>query len=398
MNDLKDIPATKEYLELLAKKILYPVLEIPNISVLGIYKNGTESMLKYLVFASDKQLPKIYQKLSTVTWFFLEVSEVDSDSFFQMKKEGDGHENEILSSADVYKLADSMSKCFIINNSELLLQNKSHISLIKHLKEYSRVILLFNKEISKNELDIFLSVTGISTRAYAPMRSEKDVEVLLDKEEKWFNYQLGVKQKKQIVNMTDGFTGINHPLMAVCKSDKEKFLKLKIDDLIEEKHIINRLDDIFNSFISSTKKDLIRIAVGSILYEDVDEYLSETDFVEVEKDFAKIKVGLFEKYLQKKFGSAQIKKSKSGTLSKLGINLQNLLTNQEYVFLLKLSEARGYITREQVAEIIWGVDWRNKYSDWAIDKIVSRIRKKIFDQNKEQLVSIKRKGIKLIAS
>jgi len=57
------------------------------------------------------------------------------------------------------------------------------------------------------------------------------------------------------------------------------------------------------------------------------------------------------------------------------------------------------LTREQLAEIIWGVQWPEKYSDWAIDKALSRLRQK-FHQIwlGEVLQTIKGKGVKLVLS
>ena len=36
------------------------------------------------------------------------------------------------------------------------------------------------------------------------------------------------------------------------------------------------------------------------------------------------------------------------------------------------------LTRDQIAQAFWGADWSSQYSDWAIDKIISRLRRKIF--------------------
>jgi hypothetical protein len=38
-------------------------------------------------------------------------------------------------------------------------------------------------------------------------------------------------------------------------------------------------------------------------------------------------------------------------------------------------------SREEVAEIIWGQAWADKYSDWAIDQTISRLRKKLARYN-----------------
>ena len=35
------------------------------------------------------------------------------------------------------------------------------------------------------------------------------------------------------------------------------------------------------------------------------------------------------------------------------------------------------LSRDEIAEIIWGKSWQSKYSDWALDKAISRLRRKI---------------------
>ncbi|MBN2100299.1 winged helix-turn-helix transcriptional regulator [Candidatus Dojkabacteria bacterium] len=54
-------------------------------------------------------------------------------------------------------------------------------------------------------------------------------------------------------------------------------------------------------------------------------------------------------------------------------------------------------TRDEIAKLIWGNAYLENYSDWAIDKTISRIRKKIKDSAKphKHLVTIKGKGFKL---
>jgi DNA-binding winged helix-turn-helix (wHTH) protein len=54
------------------------------------------------------------------------------------------------------------------------------------------------------------------------------------------------------------------------------------------------------------------------------------------------------------------------------------------------------VTRDQVAKTIWGNNFEEQYSDWAIDQTISRFRKKIgtFHILKESVKTIKGKGYK----
>ena len=47
----------------------------------------------------------------------------------------------------------------------------------------------------------------------------------------------------------------------------------------------------------------------------------------------------------------------------------------------RLSNSRKHIdeiiTKETIAKELWGSEWQDKYSEWAISKLISELRKKI---------------------
>lgn len=42
-----------------------------------------------------------------------------------------------------------------------------------------------------------------------------------------------------------------------------------------------------------------------------------------------------------------------------------------------LSKKEEIVSRDEVAKSIWDENWTEKYSDWAIDKLMHEIRKKL---------------------
>lgn len=60
----------------------------------------------------------------------------------------------------------------------------------------------------------------------------------------------------------------------------------------------------------------------------------------------------------------------------------NQLTAQESMaFKLLLRNINNLVDRDTLAKEIWGNDWYDKYSDWAIDKLISKIRKQLKTSN-----------------
>lgn len=73
------------------------------------------------------------------------------------------------------------------------------------------------------------------------------------------------------------------------------------------------------------------------------------------------------------------------------------LTSQEIQLLNFLVEKINQIvSRDEIAASLWGKDWNEKYSDWAIDKLTSKIRSKIVPNPNLKLITVRNLGYKLI--
>ena len=78
--------------------------------------------------------------------------------------------------------------------------------------------------------------------------------------------------------------------------------------------------------------------------------------------------------------------------------LKKVLTSQEILLLDALINIEGNtLSRDDLAQKIWGLEWEDKYSDWAIDKLVSNLRKKLeLNFYPKTLKTIKNKGFMLV--
>lgn len=73
----------------------------------------------------------------------------------------------------------------------------------------------------------------------------------------------------------------------------------------------------------------------------------------------------------------------------------DILTAQEALLLETLLAKTDLLSRDEVAQRLWGADWTNKYSDWAIDKVVSNLKRKIKDSDLK-LITLRNRGYKLV--
>jgi len=64
-----------------------------------------------------------------------------------------------------------------------------------------------------------------------------------------------------------------------------------------------------------------------------------------------------------------------------------------------LEENQGKIvSRESIAQVIWGENWETKYSDWAIDQLISTLRKQMqLIKYEGKLVTKRGEGIALVS-
>jgi DNA-binding winged helix-turn-helix (wHTH) protein len=89
---------------------------------------------------------------------------------------------------------------------------------------------------------------------------------------------------------------------------------------------------------------------------------------------------------------------KSGEILKNNLPQDEYLAENELkVFILLNSNLNAPVTREAIAKILWTDHGVNDYSDWAIDKMISRIREKLHDEKPYRLIkTIRGIGFELI--
>lgn len=77
---------------------------------------------------------------------------------------------------------------------------------------------------------------------------------------------------------------------------------------------------------------------------------------------------------------------------------ENSLTKQELVVYKKLIESgREYLSKENIAITIWGQNYQDKYSEWALYKVIQSLREKIkANENKTRIFSKKGRGHLLV--
>ncbi len=180
------------------------------------------------------------------------------------------------------------------------------------------------------------------------------------------------------------------PKEEVAYQMKKFFSELNLDTPSEKE-----IDDVYklSGGLGAIMKDLFREVAkngsskklsypeSSVVHiEEILSLLTKEDFLEIKKrEFSKDSypylTGLSDRtYLLESIMNLKKKQKKTITLN----DIELALTKIEFeIFKLLNNNSNRIISKEEIANIIWEQEATNKYSDWAIDKHISNLRKKL---------------------
>jgi len=217
---------------------------------------------------------------------------------------------------------------------------------------------------------------------YFPLLEDKDNQVCLQTLIKKYGFKVTTKQINLIKKIAGGHTSLNRAALRILQ-DYYSFNKEKIIDyLLEQYEIKIILEDIWNSFDDNEKKILTLVAQGSNLKaEQIPERLTKLRII---TKIGKNSYQFFSPLLQFFIANLKGVKTELGLDFKTGEILINSLpikekiSLQEYHLLNTFLKKKGLVlSRDQIAQALWGKDFEEKYSDWAIDQAISKLRSKL---------------------
>ncbi|MBN1618567.1 winged helix-turn-helix transcriptional regulator [Candidatus Dojkabacteria bacterium] len=309
------------------------------------------------------------------------------------------------------KLTESKKICIIIYTMEdLKTLDDKFLSSVKSIRDrfFGNICFIFSSIRPLYEDSYFkkfpffidftchkeITVTPISSNQY------REAELIVKKA---FKITLPSKQIQQIIKISGGYFGLFKTILRIQNETPNK--NLSINDLLNNSIIDTRLGIIFSTFTEEEKSYLISLAnKEDNITEIKSRYLQASGIISENK----INGNLFKEYLKKlkieKNQKSQIKSTKvdllkidsnTGEIYEAGKRTGSILSDTELKIIKLMKESKDTIcTRDSVAHAIWGESLEEKYSDWAIDKAISRIRKKIGDNRhpNNYILTVKGKG------
>ena len=226
---------------------------------------------------------------------------------------------------------------------------------------------------------------------YIPPAKREDIEIIFNTYKKRFGVSLSEELESYLFELVDGYTQYLQ-LALIFLHDKKEAVKTKDElfkGLLNEERIILQSEELWESLDKDAQGVLLKIANGEKLLQDEKRksiYLWNTGFVRISGVNNYIFSKLFEEYVKQKEKEANSKEANNEFSKKEHLLFKYLLDNKD-----KICE------REQLIENIWPEEEELGVSDWAIDKLVARVRNKLKEQdNSYEIQTIKTRGYKLI--
>jgi hypothetical protein len=216
---------------------------------------------------------------------------------------------------------------------------------------------------------------------YSPLFSEKDSLFSADYLINQYSYKVSEKQKKMIAAFCGGHPGLAKTCLRLMSGSKEGSEKETFDFLLNQWETKIVIEDIWEAFINEERDVLWQIATGGSPAENqISDYLKNLKVVQFVNSSWQLFSPIFQNYVRNQKEGKRILSisEQTGELLVNNSPSKEIVTLNEYRLLMAFLKSESQtITRDQIAEILWGKDSYQKYSDWAIDQTISLLRKKL---------------------
>jgi hypothetical protein len=154
----------------------------------------------------------------------------------------------------------------------------------------------------------------------------------------------------------------------------------KKDDVFSHEAMKMKIESTWDSFLPSEKKALNNLINGQESRDDFTghslKFLEKTGWL-TENKTPRLTISLLETFIRNQRQTFQLQLTE-GNIVLNKVNITTLLSREERKALVILLNNKGkVVNRDKVGEAVWGDKVDSKYSDWAIDQLMSRLRQKI---------------------
>ncbi|MGH7202927.1 MAG: helix-turn-helix domain-containing protein [Candidatus Levyibacteriota bacterium] len=235
------------------------------------------------------------------------------------------------------------------------------------------------------------SLSVFSQTMYLTPASEENIKIVYDAYRHRFHMSLLPQAEKSLFRVIGGY--MQYLQLGLIRLDELKKNTLKTETdilhaLLEDERIALQSEELWESLNGEEKQVLSLIGNKQKVEKHLQEkarYLWDTGFIKEVKGEMTIFSPLFAAFVEQ-IEHEERKKRKTAHLTR----------KENILFTLLKSQLGEICEREKIIEIVWPESQEFGVSDWAIDRLIARVRVKLREQdNPYEIQTIRTRGYKL---
>lgn len=234
------------------------------------------------------------------------------------------------------------------------------------------------------------ALSVLSKSMYIKPAKQKDMEIIYNAYKKRHNFLFPNVLEQALFDLTGGNVQYLQLALVILHEKQDGEIKTQQNlfrMLVEDERIALQSEELWESLTSEEQKVLLKVNNGENISEQERtnaHYLWQTGFVRDANGKETLFTPLFTFFLENKVEGV----GKSSIVH---------MTKKEHLLFTLLESHRGEICeREEIIEKVWPEYKEFGVSDWAIDRLVARVRVKLREQHSPyEVVTVRTRGYKL---
>ncbi len=227
-----------------------------------------------------------------------------------------------------------------------------------------------------------------------PLYEQEDSRQFIKYNNSMWKMKLNKDLENEIIHQCGGYLWLISDMQRYIRDNP----KSSIDDASNDFVLFQKLEAIWLKFTDIEKSIINKVIKNNLHEEDISsheyEYLVSLRILLKSNEKTVLGIPLLSKVIDKEIrvNSIQLKENQIFVHEKDVTDIFSL--SEQKLLKLLLNNKKTIVPREKVALILWGDKWEDKYSDWAIDRLAYRIRKKLIglEIDPKLFKTAKRKG------
>ncbi|MDO8610736.1 MAG: helix-turn-helix domain-containing protein [bacterium] len=287
-----------------------------------------------------------------------------------------------------------------ITNTEALIRSKNYTLLeeiVKFQNSKSNILFLFcfEQDITHPEIARHFYHTDIFSNIiyYALYNAQDTLSFINYLCSKW-NFELTSIIKEKIIKECGGhFWFVKYATRMLRDNPRIDF-----QDIITSEQMHFRVEQITETFLDSEIKVLNKILLSKSITDSIEkhslQFLTKMGFVKNDA----ISIPILAHHLRERLPKFVIEIIDTEILLNEVNVVSHFSRNEKKTLRVLLQNKNNIVSRDDIGKAIWPINTENEYSDWAVDRIIARLRSKLMKLGmpKEIIKTLRGKGYMLV--